>query len=372
MKDKTVLIIFLGNIHYDTRASNLYETFTQKGNRTQVVSFDWLTENFKAERGQVSVYKLKKKSSLLFYLRFSVIISVRLLTAKADMIFAEDIYTLPFAIIFGKLKGAKVFYDSREVYGHLAGLSKRKNIQNLLRWIENLFIRFTFKTITTGELDSKYLEKKYNLKDTIVIRNLPLYDEIKMPFDFRGYYTINEDVKILLYQGVILHGRGLGPLFEVLKGIKNCILIIIGGGEHEQYYKELAIQKGLNDKVFFFGKVMLKDLLYYTAGADIGLCIIENLSLSYYYALPNKLFEYIITGVPVFASNFPQMVNIIDKYKVGEYISPENPIEIKEALQKLIDDKDLRKTFRNNCLKAAMELNWEKEIEKLFSQIEPV
>src|ERR1035437_165432 len=370
MNDKSVLIVFLGNIHYDTRTSNFYETFTRKGYKTSVVSFDWLTENFKTEKGKVSVYKLKKSSSLIFYFRFSFILSWRLILAKADMIFAEDVYTLPFAIIFGKLKGARIFYDSREVYGHLAGLSKRRNVQGLLRWIENKFIRFTFRTITTGELDSKYLENEYSLNNTIVIRNLPFYEKIITPFDFRSYYKLNKEVKILLYQGVILHGRGLGPVFEALKIIKNCVLIIIGGGEYGQHYKKLSVEKGLSDKVFFFGKVKQKDLLHYTAGADIGLSVIENLSLSYYYALPNKIFEYIQTGVPILASNFPQIVNIIDKYKVGLYISLENPEEIKETLQRLIDDEELRIAFRNNCLKAALELNWEKEIDKLFSCIE--
>ncbi len=370
MNDKSVLIVFLGNIHYDTRASNFYETFTRKGYKTRVVSFDWLTENYKTEKGKISVYKLKKRSSLIFYLKFSFILAWRLMLERADMIFAEDVYTLPFAVIFGKLKGARIFYDSREIYGHLGGLSKRKNVQCLLRWIENKFIGFTYKTITTGELDSKYLESEYKLNNTIVIRNLPFYEKIITPYDFRGYYKLNKEVKILLYQGVILHGRGLGPVFEALQNIKNCVLIIIGGGECTQYYKKLAIEKDLSEKVFFYGKVKQKDLLHYTAGADIGLSLIENLSLSYYYALPNKLFEYILTGVPVLASNFPQIVNIIDKYKVGLYISPENPEEIKETLQKLIEDDELRIAFRNNCLKAALELNWGKEIDKLFSYIE--
>jgi glycosyltransferase involved in cell wall biosynthesis len=370
MNDKSVLIVFLGNIHFDTRVYNFYKTFTGRGYRTRVISFDWLTGNFKSEKGDVSVYKLSKKSSLLYYIKFSIILSLRLLESKADFIFAEDVYTLPFAIIFGKLKGAKVLYDSREIYGHLAGLSKRKNVQMMLRWIENKFIRHTYKTITTGNMDSNYLEKEYGLNNTILIRNLPLYQEIKTPFDFRNHYSLNKGVKILLYQGVILHGRGLGPIFDVLKEIKNCVLIVIGGGEYADYYKKVSVEKGLIDKVFFFGKVDQKDLLKYTAGADIGLSVIENLSLSYYYALPNKLFEYIITGVPVIASNFPQMVEVIDKYKTGLYLSSDNPREIKETLQTLIDDDDLRSTMRENCLKAALVLNWEKEMENLFPSIE--
>jgi glycosyltransferase involved in cell wall biosynthesis len=370
LNEKSVLIAFLGNIHYDTRTSNLFETFTRKRYDTNVISFDWLTENFKSEKGKVSVYRLKKKSSLIFYFTFSFILAWRLFTTKFNIIFAEDIYTLPLVVLIGKIKRAKIYYDSREIYGHLAGLSKRKNIQNLLRQLEKLFIKLTYKTITTGEMDSKYLEKEYNLTNTIQIRNLPYYREIKNSFDFRSHYNLNKEMKILLYQGVILHGRGLGLLFEIMKDIKNCVLIIIGGGEFEQYYKDLSTEKDLNDRVYFYGKVEQKDLLHYTAGADIGLSVIENLSLSYYYALPNKLFEYILTGLPIIASNFPQMIEVIDKYKVGLCVSPENLNELKLTIQLMIDNEELRSTFRNNCLKAALELNWDKEIEKLFPSIE--
>jgi glycosyltransferase involved in cell wall biosynthesis len=64
------------------------------------------------------------------------------------------------------------------------------------------------------------------------------------------------------------------------------------------------------------------------------------------------------------------MVEVIDKYKTGLYLSSDNPREIKETLQTLIDDDDLRSTMRENCLKAALVLNWEKEMENLFPSIE--
>jgi len=370
MNDKSVLIVFLGNIHYDSRVTNFYKTFKDRGFKTRVVGFDWLTENFKPERGDVSVYKLKKTSSLVYYLRFVFILSRRILFTKADFIFAEDIYTLPFAAILGRLKGAKIIYDSREVYGHLAGLSKRKNLQSLLKWIETTFIHSAYKTITTGPLDSLHIENAYGIEKSIVIRNFPLYCRIEYPFDFRKHYNLRVDTKIILYQGVILHGRGLKEIFNVLNEIHNCVLIILGGGEYTEYYKKLSSEKGLDKIVFFFGKIPQHELLNYTAGADIGLSIIENLSLSYYYALPNKMFEYILTGVPVLASNFPQMKDIIDEFKVGLYIDPENSDELKKSLLRLINDNNLRKELSLNCFNAAKELNWEKEIKKLLPFIE--
>jgi len=370
MNGKSVLIVFLGNIHYDTRVTNFYRTFIDKGFKTKVVAFDWLTDNFQTEKGDVSVYKLKKTFSLIYYLRFAFVLSFRILFTKSDFIFAEDIYTLPFAVLFGKLKGSKIIYDSREVYGHLAGLSKRKNLQNLLRWIEKTFIHSVYKTMTTGPLDSLHIEKEYGLAKTLVMRNLPLYCKIETPFDFRKHYNLNETTKILLYQGAILHGRGLKLIFNVLSELDNCAMIIIGGGEYKDFYKKLSVEMGIDNKVFFFGKIPQDELLSYTAGADIGLSVIENLSLSYYYALPNKMFEYILTGVPVLASNFPQMKEIIDVYKVGLYIDPENPDELKTALQLMINDNKLLKKLSGNCLEAAKELNWENEVKKLLPFIE--
>ncbi len=370
MNVKSVLIVFLGNIHFDTRVNNLYRTFHEKGYKTRVISFDWLTSGFISEKGDISVFKLGKKSSLVFYLRFAYILSRELLFTKADIIFAEDIYTLPFSVIFGKLKGAKIFYDSREVYGHLAGLVNKKKVQILLSRVEKIFIKYVYKVITTGELDSAYIKSEYPKHNPVTIRNLPYIPVITGPFDFRQYYKLDNKIKILLYQGVILHGRGLRLIFDVIGGIENCIIVIIGGGEYEGHYRNLAIEKKIEDRVYFFGKISQNELLNYTAGADIGLSVIENLSLSYYYALPNKMFEYIITGVPVLASNFPQLKTIIDKYNVGLYIDPEKIDDFKNTLQRMVNDDDLRKKLSENCFEAGKELNWEKEIKKLLMIIE--
>jgi glycosyltransferase involved in cell wall biosynthesis len=57
--------------------------------------------------------------------------------------------------------------------------------------------------------------------------------------------------------------------------------------------------------------VPVDELLDYTGGADVGISLIENVSLSYYYSLPNKVFEYIMSGVPVVVSDFPEMARLV-------------------------------------------------------------
>ena len=51
--------------------------------------------------------------------------------------------------------------------------------------------------------------------------------------------------------------------------------------------------------------------------ADIGLCLVQNVSLSDYYCLPNKLFEYCFAGIPVLASDFPDISSLISEYNLG-------------------------------------------------------
>lgn len=367
---KKVLITFLGNINYDTRCKNLFDTLTINEYDVEFLGFDWLTKDFVETAGKISIFKLKKGFlSISFYLKFIWHIKLKLITSKASIIFAEDIYTLPFAIILGKLKRAAIYYDSRELFGHLAGLKNKKIKQTFWRWIEKLFIKKADFVIVTGKMDEDFFKEKYKLKNTIVVRNLPRYYKTPVHFDVHLNLKLDKSKKIILYQGVLLKGRGIEKVFNALKELPDCVFIIAGSGEFEEYYKKLASEMGLAEQVLFFGKLTQEELPKLTASADIGVALIENLSLSYYYALPNKLFEYIMAEVPVIVSNLPQMNEIIEKYDVGISVDAENKDELISAIKKLTEDKDLYESKKINCRIASQALNWEKEVTALFKTL---
>ena len=364
---KKVLITFLGNINYDTRCKNLYDSLSVNGFDVSFLGFDWLTKDFKETLGSISVYKLKKRFlSLSFYLKFIWHLKLNLMKSHASIFFAEDIYTLPFVVIFAKLKRAKVFYDSRELFGHLAGLKDKRLKQTIWRLIEKLFIKKADYVIVTGEMDEKFIQEKFNLTNTIVLRNLPRYYKSPMHFDIHSNLQIDKRKKIILYQGIILKGRGIELIYNVLKELPDYVFVIIGGGDFENYYKELAARMDLVDQVYFLGKLTQEELPKVTSAADVGTALIENLSISYYYALPNKLFEYIMAEVPVLVSNLPQMKEIVDKYEVGFVVNTDKKEEIISALKKLSNDSEFQDKFRYNCKKASEELNWEKEVTNLL------
>ena len=365
-KDKTAWISFLGNALLDSRIVNLIISLKESGFNTRVTSFDMYTKDFKDVKGDVTILKLeRKKPSSLFYLNFARMLCSELKKSKADIYFAEDIYTLPFVAFYAKMKKGKLIYNSRELYAFLGGHSKKKYLSLLLKTLERIIIKKCNLVLTTGEMDTQFLEKMYSISNVVTIRNIPAYHRPEKVVDIRKELNISDDKIILLYQGVLLKGRGIPKIFKAVSQIPNTVLLILGDGEQRDNFKNLASSLGITNRVYFYGMVQHDELVNYTAAADIGLALIENISMSYYYALPNKLFEYIMAGLPVISCNLPQMKNIVDNYKVGVCVDAENGDEIIRAISEMIKDKNSLSQYRQNCFEAAKELNWQKEFDKL-------
>ena len=141
-KKRSITIAFLGNATHDTRIANLTKSLTEDNIDLKVISFDWITPNFKTTLGNTSIFKLdKSKSSISFYLNFLRILLSELRKTNSSIYIAEDIYTLPVVTFIAKLRKAKLYYNSREFYAFLGGLRNRKTLQNTIRWIEKYFIK---------------------------------------------------------------------------------------------------------------------------------------------------------------------------------------------------------------------------------------
>lgn len=365
-EQKSITIAFLGNANYDTRVTNLTKSLTEEGFVVKVISFDWTTAEFKDILGHTSIYKLdKSKGSLSYYLNFMRILFHGLKNSKSSIYIAEDIYTLPLVTIFAKIRKAKLYYNSREFYAFLGGLRDRKMLQNTIRWIEKYFIKKVNGVLVTGEGDAQFLQEYYGINNTFVIRNLPLLKKPNKKVDLRTKLNIPPADKILLYQGVILQGRGFQPMLRALTELENLHLIVLGSGPFQIEYEKLAEEIKVNNRVHFLGTIDQNELINYTADADLGLALIENISKSYYYALPNKLFEYIMAEVPVICSNLPQMKKIVDEYNVGRVVDLENSHDLTENIKAVFEDVRELQRFKENCRSATTELNWEKEFEKV-------
>ena len=366
---KKICIAFLGNPYHDSRVTNLYNSLVEDGYDVTVISFNWFSEEITNEKKYIVHEISRKQGSLFFYLSFILKLFFSISKTKAHIYFAEDIYTLPLIVFWGKLRKAKIFYNSREIYAFIGGLRNRPILQKFITSIEKYFVQKVDLVLTTGEMDTEFLKNFYHLNNVITVRNIPLYQSPTFNFDFRKKYNIPNEKKILLYQGILIDGRGIAIVIRALQKIQNAVFILLGDGSEKVKYINLAKKLNVNDKVFFAGSIPQNELINYTSSADIGLALIENISISYYHALPNKLFEYIMAKVPVISCNLPQMKNIVEKYKVGKVINLENENEVVQTIQEMINNENQLIEFKKNCEAAAKELNWQKEYKNLQKEI---
>jgi glycosyltransferase involved in cell wall biosynthesis len=177
--------------------------------------------------------------------------------------------------------------------------------------------------------------------------------------------SIPIDEKILIYQGVLLEGRGIPFTIKIIENIPGVHFVIFGYGEFKSEFMKIADNSTAKDRIHFMGPFNHSELLSYTAGGDLGVSLIENISISYYYALPNKLFEYIMAGLPVISSDLPQMKNIIEKYEVGITLNPDNYDQSLQFLSAFLKDEKKLSKCAENTIPARQELNWQCEFKKL-------
>ena len=363
-----IFISFLGNPFNDSRVINLFNSLKENSISCDIIGFNWEADYNYPYHSGIEIIKLRKSNSIKFYFSFLISQFKALRKSNAKIYFAEDIFTLPLTILIAKYRKAKVYYNSRELYSFIGGLRHRKYIQKIITLIERWFINSAHLVLTTGEMDSEFLLQRYGIQNSLVVRNIPLYKKETNPISLKEKLNLENDYIVLVYQGVLHEGRGIEKVIRLLDKFEKLHFAIIGEGPSRKKFESIVSECGVEKKVTFLGRVSHEELMRITPTADIGLALIENISLSYYYALPNKLFEYIMAEVPILSSNLPQMEKVVNQYKVGLVVDPENLDEIESALNKLISQSDLY-SLKSNCKVASEELNWQKEFQKLFERI---
>ncbi|TAJ12712.1 glycosyltransferase [Marinilabiliaceae bacterium JC017] len=296
-----------------------------------------------------------KEKGPLFYVLFNLRLFLFLLYYPADIIFSVDSDTLPACLLAGKLRKRPVVFDSHEYFPEVPELHDRPFIKNIWKTLDRLFIKRIDAGITVCQSIARIYKEKYNIPFEVV-RNLPLANRSN-----QTAMRKNNKVFTLIYQGALNVGRGLEQSIRAMQLIDNAQLIIIGDGDITDQLKQLVIDLKLQEKVLFTGKLPFEQLPAYTQSADLGLSLLENRGLNYYYALPNRIFDFIQAGLPILAIDFPEISRVVKKYNVGNCISSMDPTEIATAVNAIRHNPEQLNLWQRNTRQAASQLTWENE-----------
>lgn len=299
-----------------------------------------------------------KRIFSLVELSFKMILKA--LKLKPDIIHCNDTMVLPLGVIILFTK-SKLIYDAHELESNKNGLSKIS--RNMTFVCENYLWKFIDKLIVVSPSIGNWYHENIGKKDTEIIMNSPVLEQNIVPTNtnyFRDKFSIPNESKIFLYIGILGKGRGIELILNTFVNNQDLSshLVFLGYGELKNYLTETS--KNYKN-IHIHDAVSHAEVVSIAKSADIGLCLIENISLSDYYCLPNKLFEYAFAEIPVLASNFPDMKDVINKFQLGK-ICELSENEIYTSIKEFENEKELIKIDSS----LLYELSWQAQESKLF------
>jgi len=317
---------------------------------------------------------LDTATRLPFYPLRRVVVFFRFLRAalktKADAYHAHDLNTLLMAWAASRLRRVPLIYDTHEVETARAGMK--------LRWwacfLERALIHRADRVICTNQTRADYTQRRYRIPPPTILRNLPAYIEPPPSRIIHERLNLPREAKIVLYQGGIQPERGLEQLLKAAPLIQGGLVVLVGSGRLKPVLQQQARDQGLEDKVFFHDAVPVDELPQWTASAYVGLQILQNTCFNHYSSLSNKLLEYLMAGIPIIASDLPEMRRVIEDTGAGLLIDSSDPRQIAEAVNRLLGDEKLRAEMLEKAKTARRKYSWEEEegvLRMMYAEILP-
>jgi glycosyltransferase involved in cell wall biosynthesis len=289
-------------------------------------------------------------------------------TLDAKVFHAHDLNTLFPALIAARRAGGRTVYDSHELSleagtsAQIGGLRRRA-----LTIYERVMIRRADATITVNTSIAGELASRYGVQEPLVVMNCPPCRN-GYPRDpiLRRKAGLGPTDRVVLYQGGFGEGRGLLELVAAMAFVPDAVLVFLGEGVLRERLEAMARELSLEASVRFLPSVPQSELLAHSSSADVGVVPFQNSSLNNYLATPNKIFEYLMAGVPVVTSDFPEMARIVRENRVGSVFDPRKPEAIAAAIREVIFNPGHDDMRERAALVARTRYSWEIESQKLI------
>jgi glycosyltransferase involved in cell wall biosynthesis len=309
-----------------------------------------------------------------FYLEYHVSLFFYLLLKPAHLLVANDLDTLLPNYLHAKLKGAKLVYDTHEYFCYVPELIHRPLKQKIWLAVEKLIFPKLKTIITVNDSIAETYQNEYGRK-LHVIKNVPaksnfIYEPSEQKT--KAELGLPSDKKVVILQGAGINvNRGAEEMIDAMHYLSDVVFLIVGSGDVIEELKLKVLMLKLEHKVFFIKKVPFKEMLQYTRIADIGISLDKDTSLNYYFSLPNKLFDYLHSGIPVLVSPLVEIKRILTEFNVGEMIENHDPKHIAEKIKFMLSSESKMLEWKANAKLAAEKYCWENEEKKLIEIYQP-
>ena len=322
---------------------------------------------------------------MMTYRAFDLVFGKPLRDWSPDIIHAHDGVTLPTAAHAARDLGVKLIFDSHELEAHRnppLSWQQRRRVERM----ERRYLPQADRVITVTNLLADFLAREYQISRPTVVFNAPpaqprpSYEDRS---DVRSELYLRSDRFLFVYTGQVTLNRGLELAIIALSKLQgfrdpnvrfdsDYHLAIVGGVQkgHDDALIRLADAYEVGHLLHFLKPVAPRRVAQYISTANASIIPIIPVTLSYEYAMPNKLFEAILSGNPIIGSDLMEMAPFIEQHRLGLTYQADSPDDCVEKMIQLITcfPDFHRSTERQTEL--AEEYSWEAQEKVLLAMYE--
>ena len=253
--------------------------------------------------------------------------------SQPELLHCHDFDTLPAGLWWGRRHGLPVVYDAHEYYADLARPRLHGPAGSLLYHAigagEHCGARLASAVITVDETLGNIYRR--NNRSVVIVGHYPPSEQAQKPSRAFSHPELR-----LLYVGRLSRDRGLLAYTEILGSLRQrqiparlCLAGVFTPAEEEKAFWEAT--GDLRPIIDYKGWVTYDHVPDLIRSADLGLALLMP-EPRYVAALPVKLFEYMAAGLPVVASQFPQISKVVQDSVCGMVIDPLQPSQAVERI----------------------------------------
>ncbi|MEV5964210.1 glycosyltransferase [Kribbella sp. NPDC051952] len=246
-----------------------------------------------------------------------------------DVVHAHDMHVIGVAVrAAARARRAgrplKVVYDAHEYVPGIARYGGRTR-RFIAAWAghERDFISAADRVVTVSPGIADRLEREHRLgrRPEVVLNTPDLPETVVRTDDIRSRIGLAAEIPLLVYSGGITPVRGIETAITALDRLPGVHLAVVAVPSPElpmvDRLRRLAEDAGVADRVHFLHPVGPREVTAFLSTADAG--IIPMLRApNHELAMPNKLFEYSLGGLPLLVSDMASLREFVTRFGIGE------------------------------------------------------
>jgi glycosyltransferase involved in cell wall biosynthesis len=366
-KKYDVCIIHLADARYYPLFHRQAATLTENNLSVALVSWEGMPGAGDPKWPGIDVYPIfvpgKTINGKLFFLRYFLALLFVLIRLRARLYEAVDPPTLLPARIAAFFHGARYNYFSLEFFQGVDQVVSRPMVRWVWYLLERVGIRHAQNVAAVCETTEHLLKDEYRLTNTATILNVPNMSEYAGAGDgrLRLRLGLQPNVPLVVFKGEIADNRGLVPFVKAMQPFAALHFACIGSGLFRETVARVAKDAECASRVHFCDPVPSSEFVHYLKDADLGHVIHEGRGVNMMVTLPSKLFDYLHAGIPVIASDGPEISRIVRQWNVGWVVAPSSIESIQKAISEFLSEHPDHAALRKNCAAAAKQFCWDRE-----------